>query len=784
MLEPQQKKIIPKPKVPAAKKPTQKPGQKGVQAKKPTPQKTAVKAKAAVPSGTKNISTQAFKPQAQAAKPSVSAPKPAQAPKAIWGITGFFKKELSALVKQGSQRLQNISAQAQKLVANAKTFAKNPGKAVAAGVTGAAGAIWKKATGVGQYAKQKVNQFKKWYATPEGKAKFWKGVALTAVGVATVASGGALTAPALALAAGISAAGGVAAKVVENKVYNSAAKAKAQKDKTYKYKARSTFEGVSAKSIAVDAVVGSVGGPIFKYAGKAVVGTVAALGKGVMPALRGTGQLGAGVVKGTMRKVLPKFAKNALNAGQKLIKKYAVDPAAKFSKNLLHGGKNLVNGAGKLTKAAKDKLLKVTAKPRAIMARQTKTLREFAKNAPSKVADYAKKKIATFRRFDRRLLTRLKIQVRKSPAVKLAKKIRDGVDGVGNKISKKLVTGKVRAADALDTMKANMGEKISQASLTKHARNLKDATTKRLDDIVARNPDGNFSKAILEYRASGTAIRSHLNKVWGEASRGMNKDLSRLLGRYGSVQADFKNLAEKGSKELYETEIAAARAAATDRLRTKVMHDAENAELLKLQKRGQAITETARQNARQSAELTANDAVSKSSEQLTRQAETFVARHPTSVLEQAALKVQALDAHKKVAEHYFGKNAGQKGLLERSGMAITTPFRLPLNERLEKYEKIVNAVRSSSPFSSLAVLGAETVGEQTEKAVRAGVEAPVKDWANALKGEPGKSKKAGAEHSSVILNIWDKSWEDSFPNFDPVEIEPDIQKQLNMADDK
>ncbi|MFD1732539.1 hypothetical protein ACFSC4_17975 [Deinococcus malanensis] len=49
--------------------------------------------------------------------------------------------------------------------------------------------------------------------------------------------------------------------------------------------------------MAIDAVVGSVGGPVFKFAGKALVGTAAALGKGALPAARGLAQLGAAAAR-------------------------------------------------------------------------------------------------------------------------------------------------------------------------------------------------------------------------------------------------------------------------------------------------------------------------------------------------------------------------------------------------------------------------------------------------------------------------------------------------------
>lgn len=720
----------------------------------------------------KNVPTAKATPQQNAR----ATPKPAR------GLMGFFKRELGALRKEASSGLTTIRNKATNIVNQARAFTKNPVQAIKTGASRAVTEGWNKVKGAKKFVTGKVNQFKKWYATPEGKAKFWKGVALAGVAVATVATGGALTAPALALAAGVSAGGGIAAKVVENKVYNAAAKAKAKKDKNYKYTVRKTFQGVTAKSVAVDALVGSVGGPVFKFAGKALVGSAAALGKGALPALKGAGQLGAGATRSALRRILPGPVKTALKSAGNLIKKNGQHAFDK-GKTLYSGAKDKVM---KVSTKARDKaaaLYQKTAGIRTKLADKTKTIRDFAKDAPGKVKNYLNKKIKAFRKTDRKLLRQVRNQVGQNPAYRAAKGIRDKVDTLGNKASKKLVQGKVKVADGMDNLKARAGEKLSQTTLAKHVRNAKDETVKRLDNIVRQNPDSHYSKAIVEFRASGTAIRTHLNKVWSEASQDLNKDMSRLLGRHGSVQADFKALAEKSSqKAFYAEEVQRAKDVAAERIRKKVAQDAENAYILQQQGRGLAITDDVRRDATLRGQQAATAAVNQASDRLTRQAETFVARHPTTVLEEAALKTQALEASKKAAEHYFGQQAGKKGLFERTGMMLTTPFRVPVNERLEKYDKVIKAVRSNTPLSSMVLLGTETTLEQTEKAVSKGLEVPFKDWADRFKGN-AKPKEAKAEDASVVLDVMQKTLDELMPNFRYEELETDVLKQLNMKDD-
>lgn len=700
----------------------------------------------------------------QSAKPAVATP-----PKTS-GIMDFFGKKLSGLAKLGSTQLTNIRDQAKNLAVGAKNFAKNPAKAIKAGASAAMTAAFKKTVGVADFAKKKVNQFKTWYATPEGKAKFWKGVALTGVGLATVVSGGALTAPALALAAGISAAGGVGATMVENAVFNAAAKTKASKDKKYTYKQRGLLQGVSAKSIAVDAVVGSLGGPLMKFAGKAVVGTALAVGKGALPAARGLGQLGLAAGKGVARRIVPAGLRDAAQASGSAIKKYALDPSAKFLKKMGAGAKKLASNAQAKVGKAKNWVAQKTAPARQAVGKKLGAANKVVKDG-----------VKALRKKDRRLLTRLKVEMRRSPTVKAAKKAQAFVDGRGNAISKKLVGGKVKAADALDTLSSKTGQKLGQTRVAQQIRGLKESTVKRLDDIVAANPNGNVSKAILEFRASGKAIQTHLNKVWGEASKDLNKDLSRHLGRYGSLQADFKNLAEKGSKELYEQEVAKAKQIVTDKFRTKVEQDLEVIELAKF--RG-PITDAIRQKIKQKIAPDVERDLSKAAERLQRQAETFVARHPDTKLEMAALRVQGIESAKKVSEQYFGKEAGKKGLLERTGLMISAPLRKPINERVEKWGKIVEAARSGTPLASVTLVGvdglSEVMSKQVSEQIKEKVDAKAAEW----KGEPAKPKKAKEEQVSELHELEQKTLEEIAPTGSILEeMWESMEKSLNVKVD-
>ncbi|MFC4638502.1 hypothetical protein [Deinococcus hohokamensis] len=771
--------LRPSPQKPAVLKPGLKPPGLAAQGKRPVP----------------------FGPQLPAAK--VVRPKPASAqvtPKAAPGIMGFFRKQYADLHKGVGQRLTSLMDGAKKVTAQAAAFAKNPVKGMRDG-----------ASAVGKFASGKVNQFKKWYATPEGKAKFWKGVALTAVGVVTVASGGALTAPALALAAGISATGGVAAQVIENTVFNAAAKAKAQKDKKYKFKEKKTFEGVSAKSVMIDAVVGSVGGPVFKFAGKALVGTAAALGKGALPAARGLGQLGAAAAKGSGRalakvaqRVVPKGVQKLLTQVGKFARTRLTQPVAAAGRKLAAGARkvagDVVSGARSVKNAAAGKLAAATAKPRAALSaakrkaldfliRETPNLRKFARETPAVLSGLVKKGvggvkkvIGSARALDRKMLFGLRAHVRNSPTVKLARTFKNAVDTLGNKLSKNyLVRGKVAVADGLDAMKAKIGEKISKTSVAKYARQLQRHTVDRLDALVARNADGHLAKAIVEFRASGTAIRTHLGKVWGEASQGLNKDLSRLLGRYGSVQADFKALAEKGAKEVYEREVAAARQMVTERFRRKVEQDLEASLAAQRAVPGVQLDLAA---VRQQAKKEAEEAVGKSAQRLEREAEIFVARHPTTVLEEAALKTQTLDAATKAAEYYFGKNARRKGLIERMGMGLSAPARAPINERIEKYTKVVQAMRSSTPLASTAVIGAEAANDVLVKAAQTQMDAPLKAKAKEWKGEKkaDPKKKTTEAEGNALVKIFDDTVQEVFPSVKIDDLFDDMAKKFGMKD--
>lgn len=800
MLEPSApaapKKIAHPPKKTAQKKTPAKAAARPAPAVKKAAQKTvpALKAKQATPTRT----VPPVQPKKAAAK--------TETPKAATGVFGFFSREFKALRNLGSKQLSTIHASARKFVGDAKAFAKNPVQSLKNAGTGLAAAAAKSLGSARDAVGKKVKQFKDWYATPEGKAKFWKGVAMTGIAIATVATGGALTAPALALAAAVSAGGGIAAQVVENKVYNAAAKAKQQQDKNYKFKERKTFEGVSAKSIAIDAVVGSVGGPAFKFAGKVLVRGSVAVGKAALPFAKGLGHLGVGAARGAARRYLPAGVQTALKAVGSFTSKHA-GKVTQFAKSAAARGMNaarsLKNGAGKAVTSVKDFVKKganaayaKTRFTRKYLMQQTRTLRKFARkvgNAPTQVADAARKKIhravVRFRWTDRKMMNVLKAKYEKNPAVKFGRFMRNKVDGLGDKVSKNLVNLKVKAADGLDNLAAATQEKLGKTRVMQYLRNYKDGRIKYFEEVVKKNPDGHYAKAILEFRASGKAMRTHLGKVWDDASKDLNKDLSRLLGRHGSVQADFKNLAEKGSRELYEVEVQRARSVMEQRLRTKVMEDVEAAELLKRANSGRRVTDAVRDRIRQTAAAQADAAVKKAEEQLTRQAEKFVARHPSLQLEQHALKTQALESTKKVTEHYFGKGNGRRGLLEKSGLALSSPIRVPITERMEKYGKVVEAVRSATPLRSVALLGSEAVQEQTEKAISKVVEAPIKEWSKSLKGEPEKKedgkeeKKAKEEDVSQILKILEDAL-DGFLPYNVDEYANDVLKQVNMQEEK
>lgn len=705
--------------------------------------------------------------------------RPATPPREAGGIMGFFRKQLTGLHASATKNLPGLLEGAKKVVRGAADFAKNPVKGVANGVSAA-----------GKFAGAKVEQFRKWYATPEGKAKFWKGVAVTAVAVATVATGGALTAPALALAAGISAGGGIAAQVVENKVFNAAAKARAQKDKKYTFKERATFEGVTARSIAVDAIVGSVGGPVFKFAGKAVVGVGRAFGKGLTPAARGLGHLAQGALKGSgkaaatlARRVLPAGAKTVLKNAGRLARKYLTQPVGRAATSVKNAVTTGISNAATRTGHAARKVRVMTTRrarqARAYLRAQTPTLRKLASKGAGAITGTVRKSAAKLREWDNTALSYLRNHVRQSPVLKAARHLRDAVDGAGNTLSRRLTNARVKAADHVDAWKATLGGKISQTSVARHARHLRETTVQRLDDLIARNPDGHVAKAIVEFRASGAAIRTHLNKVWTDASHDLNKDLSRLLGRHGSVQADFKVLAEQGAPLTYQAEVAHARALAEKRLRDKVAQDTEAALLAQPSAPGVTVSPVV---IRQRAQAAAEDAVKKSADLLTRQAETFVARHPSTTLQTLAMKTEALNASKKAMERYFGKNAADKGAFERLGMALTTPARVPINERLEKYGKVVQALRSTTPLASMVTVGSDAVDEVLSKAAESAIAAPVKAKAKELKGEKDEKskKKATEEEASGLLKVAEDVMKEVFPSLNLDEILDDTAKQLNM----
>ena len=735
------------------------------------------------------------KPRAQAPKPAARAAvkaAPTRTPPAAKGMMALFGGKLQQLAAAGRRGLNTISDGAKKVMSQAGRMVSNAGQAVKKGVVDA---TWNKVVGAKDFAAKKVKQFKAWYATPEGKAKFWKGVALTAVGVATVASGGALTAPALALAAGISAGGGIAATVIENKVFNSAAKAKAQQDKKYTYKPRKLTEGITARSIAVDALVGSVGGPVLKYGAKALVGTGVALAKGGLPFAKGLLHGAAGAGSKVASRVFPGAVKTAFRSVGRFLGRNVADPVRALGRGAVAGARKVATGTARLARNAADKvktsgvgqaLTLGARRVRTSVRLHTRTLRRFARNAPKDVAEWTKKKVAQARRWDRRQLTRLKVELRKSPVVRAARKVRDTVDGVGNRISKGLVRGKVRAADGLDALGEKLGQaggKFKQTSVAQFVRNRKDGVVKYLDDVVRNNPDGHFGKAIVEFRASGAAIRTHLGKVWGDVGQGLNKDLSRLLGRHGSLQADFKTLAEQGNRALYDQEVAAAHQAAVSRLRLKVTQDTENAFLAARASSNRPITDAVRRVAQDRGRKAADDAVNQQADQLTRQAEKFVARHPSTVVETAALRAQSLEAAKKVAEKYFGKSSGQKGLIERAGMAITAPLRAPINERLELYKKFSDAFRSSTPVTSAMLVGTDVVTEQAEKAFEDKFKKSTEGLADRWAGRPEKKpekKELNAEETNVLVETMKETEKTISPFVVGEEMWAETEKSLNI----
>jgi len=481
--------------------------------------------------------------------------------------------------------------------------------------------------------------------------------------------------------------------------------------------------------------------------------------------------------------VLPAGAKTVLKNAGRLAQKYLTQPVARAATNVKNAVTTAVgNASAKVGYAARKVRVMTTRRARqahAYLKAQTPTLRKLAKKGADAISGTVRKGAATLRRWDNAALSYLRGQARKSPILKAARKLRDAVDGAGNALSRRLTNGRVKVADRVDAWKATLGGKISQTSVARYARHLKETTVQRLDDLIARNPDGHVAKAIVEFRASGAAIRTHLNKVWTDASHDLNKDLSRLLGRHGSVQADFKVLAEQGAPLTYQAEVAHARALAEKRLRDKVAQDTEAALLAQPSAPGVTVSPVV---IRQRAQAAAEDAVKKSADLLTRQAETFVARHPSTTLQTLAMKTEALNASKKAMERYFGKNASDKGAFERLGMALTTPARVPINERLEKYGKVVQALRSTTPLASMVTVGSDAVDEVLSKAAESAIAAPVKAKAKELKGEKDEKskKKATEEEASGLLKVAEDVMKEVFPSLNLDEILDDTAKQLNM----
>ncbi|MFD1732541.1 hypothetical protein ACFSC4_17985 [Deinococcus malanensis] len=121
-------------------------------------------------------------------------------------------------------------------------------------------------------------------------------------------------------------------------------------------------------------------------------------------------------------------------------------------------------------------------------------------------------------------------------------------------------------------------------------------------------------------------------------------------------------------------------------------------------------------------------------------------------------------------------------MLERTGLALTAPARAPINERLERYTKIAQAMRGSTPLASTALVGVETVNETLAKGIQTNLENQLKDKVNDLKGTGSekKPKKATEKDGSALASVLDETLKELFAPYTLEEVESDIAKKMNM----
>ncbi|WP_041230798.1 hypothetical protein [Deinococcus peraridilitoris] len=696
----------------------------------------------------------------------------------IFGQIGsFFKKEVKGLADLTNASAKTLRDTGTAVAQKAAGYARQPRKLLAE-----SGTFLKTSAGnTRAYASRKITQFKSWYATPEGKAAFWKGITLTGVGLLTVASAGTLTAPALMLAGAVSAAGGVAAQAVHNQVFNAAAAKKARQETAYAYTPKTALQGVSLKTMAVDGAVGAFGGPLARFAGKAVIGSVGALARGALPALKGTAQLGMAAARTGARRLLSPSQRAALKAAGNSVK--GTGSAIKSgAQHTMTGFKNHVgdplNGFVNTQKAKAARSLTsagATVKnssPGHFVRRQAQSALD-KKNGAIKAL---RRNVTAWRVEDLRLL-------RGASSLKAVRAVRAANTTANHWLAgagKVLNNLKNVALDKID----NAGHKIGRSWKTSKAGQLvqgqADGFTRYVDRVIGTSNNPNLVKAFNEFRESSQAIRAHLTQTWSEAGQELTVGYGRLFGQQGAAQAEMRQLV--GTQPMYASQLDAAKAAAKARLAREIEEDGKKLARRALLADGITNPRAEQVRSRMNAMGFVQRARTSLDARAEREASKFVARHASEDLRKATLAAYQAEGVKKVLVKFFGSAASRQGLIARSGYVVSSPVRFAVKDRLDKYVKIASTLRGATPIAGMAQLLESSVAETAEKTVRDQLNLYLKTQLKTFLGEE-EGKKPSKSDDAIISKVVQEGIQEVMP-INPDDFVKDLQKNMQIKEEE
>ncbi len=631
--------------------------------------------------------------------------------------------------KQGGARFVKLAAKKRRQFARkAKRFAKQAAHtvktralAVGKGIASAVKHPGELAKSAWKFAGTQRKRFSAWYATPEGKAAFWKGVTLVAVGALTVASAGTLTLPALAAAGAISAAGGVAATMVGNKVYNAAAANKAKNDPTYTYQARSTFEGVSPGSIALDAAVGAFGGPVMKFAGNLAAKSALGVVKLIPGVAKGGGYLLAAPLRAGGKfagRGLARITPGVLKDGARFVGR-----GLRFVGSGVRGAGRWVYGGGRTAVGKLGRGLSSGAR-KVWNAGSVRGVRRFARNTPGRLKGWARdtnvvkalKQLArSSNQKDKALLNALRSKLKNNAVGRGMGAANSWAKRQSLKASALSNNARTRAEDWVVSKASRMGERVKAARMTKLLSARYRTVQERVNAYITQNPDGYVTKGLVEFQKVGQQARQHFAELWTKETGELGKGMGKAYGPYGKAQTQMKELIG---------ETPAWKKAVEERLKIETEREREKAFARALRER--SLNDTPANRTRPAVLQGVEEIMGTRTAALTTRAETYTARHASRSMQDTTVGKLIAKESAEGREKLWGEQYKQRGLFGRAVGAAGYPLRQATEERGHNLSEFLKSMREDGLLSTLSAKYAESATESGSTLIQTDLKARLK----------------------------------------------------------